>query len=51
MMVRKEEELAANSWFNRGGEEVRRNRKVINTPELRDQGITVQLQRMILSPI
>lgn len=42
MMVRKEEELGAKSWFNGGGEEVRSNGKVINTPELREKDITLQ---------
>lgn len=46
-MVKKKEELRANSWFHRSGEEVRSNRKIINTPELRDQSITVQKQKII----
>lgn len=40
-MVGKEDELGVKSWFKRGGEEVRSNGKVINTPELGSQGTTL----------
>lgn len=40
-MVGKEDELGEKSWFNRGGEEVRSNGKLMNIPELRSQGTMI----------
>lgn len=51
MIIGKEEKLSTKSWFKRSGEEVRSNRKVINTLELRGQASTVHLQRMNFFPI